>query len=183
MAPESRQNAKLADAVQQVTEKAQILVREEVELARTELTEKLTKLGRGAVIAAAAGLFIVVGLLFLLNALAWLTWKLVSDAGDTQFIGFLIVAILLFIVAAIAGYVASRLFKKGSPPTPQMAIDEAQLIRRTVTTAQAPTRTLHPGRGLAEPATTTTTAPITTTAPATTTATAPASQPGGGAPR
>jgi hypothetical protein len=47
-----------------------------------------------------------------------------------------IVAVVLFLVGAIAGFVAARLFKRGSPPTPQMAIEEAQLIRGTVTGSQ-----------------------------------------------
>ena len=42
---------------------------------------------------------------------------------------------LLFIVGAIAGLLAARLFKRGSPPTPQMAIEEGKLIKETVTTS------------------------------------------------
>jgi hypothetical protein len=36
---------------------------------------------------------------------------------------------LLVILAAIAGFVAYRFFKKGAPPTPDMAIEEAKLTR------------------------------------------------------
>jgi hypothetical protein len=41
--------------------------------------------------------------------------------------------VILLIIAAIAGYVASRLFKAGAPPTPDLAIEEAQRIKETVT--------------------------------------------------
>jgi hypothetical protein len=36
---------------------------------------------------------------------------------------------LLFLLAALAGLLAFRLFKKGSPPTPDMAIAEARKTR------------------------------------------------------
>ena len=43
--------------------------------------------------------------------------------------GFGITALLLFILAAIAGFIAYRLFQKGAPPTPDMAIEQAKLTR------------------------------------------------------
>ena len=39
---------------------------------------------------------------------------------------------MLLLLGALAGYIASRAFKSGSPPTPQLAIDEAKLIKETV---------------------------------------------------
>ena len=44
---------------------------------------------------------------------------------------------LILILGAIAGFIAMRLIKKGSPPTPQMAIEEAQLIKGTLTASPA----------------------------------------------
>ena len=41
-------------------------------------------------------------------------------------------AAVLFLLGALAGYIASRAFKSGAPPTPQMAIDEAKRIKETV---------------------------------------------------
>ena len=38
----------LGDVVSEVSEKASLLVREEIELAKAEITEKVTKLGKGA---------------------------------------------------------------------------------------------------------------------------------------
>ena len=37
--------------------------------------------------------------------------------------------VLLVLLAAIAGFVAYRFFKKGAPPTPDMAIEEAKLTK------------------------------------------------------
>lgn len=135
------QNSNLAQAIQEVTERAQLLVREEVALAKAELTEKVSKLVKGAVVGIVAGIFALLGLLYLLDAFAWLAWKVVQGGGGDDFwLGFLIVAVLLFLLGAIAGFLAARFVKKGSPPTPKMAIEEAQLIRQTISQSSASSR-------------------------------------------
>ena len=128
------QTTELARAVQDVTERAQILIREEIELAKAEVTTKVTKLAKGAAIGAAAGIFLFFALIYFLNAASWFVWKVVrdDDAGDDFYLGFLIVAVVIFLLGIVAGLIAARLFKKGAPPTPQMAIEEAQLIKQTV---------------------------------------------------
>jgi hypothetical protein len=119
--------------VQEISFRAQQLVREEIELAKAEVTVKAKKLAKGAAVGAAGGIFAVVALLFFLHGLAfgfsdWL--------GVAVWIGYWITAALLFLLAAVAAFVASRLFKSGSPPKPQMAIDEAQRIKQTVDEAR-----------------------------------------------
>jgi hypothetical protein len=130
----------LGRAVQEVTEKAQLLVREEVALAKAEMVEKGTKLAKGAVVGVTAGIFAVVGLLFLLHAAAFSIWKLLDDGASNVYLGYLIVAGILFLLGAIAGLLAARFLKRGTPPTPKMAIEEAQLIKQTVTSSPAPAR-------------------------------------------
>src|SRR4029450_13759199 len=105
-------------------------VREEIALAKAEVTEKVTGLVKGAAVGAAAGVFILAGLIYFLHLLALLIADLL---GDTWWLGYLIVAGVLFLVGGIAGFLAARFFKKGTPPTPQMAIEEAQLIKATLT--------------------------------------------------
>ena len=120
-------------AVQEVTERAQVLVREEIELAKTEITLKLQSLAKGAAIGAAAGVFVLGALVLLLHGVALLIWYAIPFGNDqTVFWGYFIEAVLLLIVAAIAGFIAMRLFKRGSPPKPELAIEEAQRIRQTV---------------------------------------------------
>ena len=71
--------------------------------------------------------------MLILHGIAWLLWYVIFGDDNAKFFwGFFIEAGILLLLAAIAGLVAARAFKKGSPPTPQMAIDEAQRIRATV---------------------------------------------------
>jgi uncharacterized membrane protein YqjE len=124
--------SELGQAVQDVTERASLLIREEIELAKREVTDKVTKLIKGAVVGIVAGIFAVFGLIYLLHALSWFLWDMIG--GRSNFwLGFVIVAALLFLFGGLAGFLAARFLKRGSPPTPQMAIEEGKLIKETVT--------------------------------------------------
>jgi hypothetical protein len=125
-------NTNIAQAIQEVSERAQILVREDIELAKAEVSAKVSQLVKGAAVGAAAGIFVIVGLLFLLHGFAWLAYYALPVPDGTFFWGFFLIAGVLFLLGAIAGFVASRAFKRGSPPKPEMAIDEAKRIRETV---------------------------------------------------
>ncbi|HEU4657021.1 MAG TPA: phage holin family protein [Capillimicrobium sp.] len=124
----------ISAAIQEISERAQTIVREEIELAKVEVTEKVTKLAKGAAIGAAAGVFVLGGLLLLLHGLSWLAWWALPVGNTTYFWGFFLVAVILFVLGAIAGLLAARLFKSGSPPKPEMAIEEAQRVKETVST-------------------------------------------------
>ena len=123
----------LAQTVTEISERVSLLVHEEIELAKAEVTEKVTKLLRGIVIGIAAGIFVVIGLLFLLHGAAWLAWYALPVSNSSFFWGFYVVAGLLFVLGGIAGYLAAKFFKESTPPVPEMAIDEAGKIRRTLT--------------------------------------------------
>ena len=112
----------------EITERASVLIREEIELAKAEIAQKVQSLVQGAVVALAAGIFVIFGVVMFLDAIAWLLFEYLVPA----WLGFMIVAVALFLFAAIAGLIAYRAFKAGTPPTPDMAIDEARLIKETV---------------------------------------------------
>lgn len=136
---ESSQN--IATAIAEVSERATLLVHEEIELAKAEVTEKATKLIRGAIVGVAAGVFFVMALIFILVGGAWLLYYYLPGNEFTYFWGFFAMAAILVILGAIAGLIAARAVKKGSPPMPEMAIEEARKIRETVssgTEADAP---------------------------------------------
>lgn len=125
----------LADAVTQVSERVSLLVREEIELAKAEMSVKARKLGIGTVVGIVAGAFFVNALFFALMAAAWGIYLIFG--GTAYWAGFAIVALMLFLFGVLAGGLAYRALRKGTPPAPTMAIDEAKKIRETVTASEA----------------------------------------------
>jgi uncharacterized membrane protein YqjE len=117
----------LGEIVAEVSEKASLLVRQEIELAKAEVGEKVSKLTKGAAVGAAAGVFLIFGVTMLFHFLAWF----INDLFDWNSIwpGFAVVTGLLFLLAGLAALLALRLFKKGAPPTPDLAIEEAKKMR------------------------------------------------------
>jgi hypothetical protein len=125
--PHEDADKSLGEIVSEVSEKASLLVREEIELAKAEITQKVSRLGKGAAIGAAAGVFAFFAFVVFLHALSWFFVDLFD--WDTVWPGFLMTAGLLLLLGALAGFLAYRLFKKGSPPTPELAIEEAKRTR------------------------------------------------------
>jgi uncharacterized membrane protein YqjE len=134
--PRPEDDRRVGELVFDVSERVSTLVREEFELAKTEVIEKVTTLVRGSVVGAAAGVFAFLGLILLMLAIAWLLNDLFF--GDNFWAGFLIEAVVFFAIAAIAGMVAYRAVQAGSPPRPDLAIEEGKLIRETLQPSTAP---------------------------------------------
>jgi uncharacterized membrane protein YqjE len=132
-----QQPSELARAVQDITEKAQLLVHEEIELAKAEMTEKVTKLLKGAVFGIVAGVFALFALIYLLHALSWGIWDVIGDESNF-WLGFLITGALVLILGILAGLIAMRLIKRGTPPVPELALEEAQLIKGTLSSPTTP---------------------------------------------
>jgi len=107
-------------------------VREEIELAKAEVTEKLIKLAKGAAVGAVAGVFMLTALFLVLNGLAWFAWFELPVGSTEYYWGFFAVAATLVLLGAVAGFIAARALKAGAPPTPVMAIDEARKIKDAV---------------------------------------------------
>lgn len=124
----------VGELVFEISDRASVLVREEIELAKTEVTEKLNRLVRGSVVGLAAGVFVLLALMMVMHGIAWLLNDLVFD---NFWAGFFVEAGLFLAIAAGAGLFAYRSFKKGAPPTPDMAIEEAREIRAAFETEEA----------------------------------------------
>jgi hypothetical protein len=123
----------LADVVGEVSQKASLLVREEIELAKAEVTVKAKSLGGAAAAAAIAGVFAFLALILVLHGLAWLIADLLSDGIVIGiWLGFFITAVLLLVLGAVSGLLALRFFRSGTPPTPELAIEEARKTRATI---------------------------------------------------
>jgi len=117
----------LGDIVAEVSEKASLLVRQEIELAKSEVIAKARTLGKGAAVAGAAGVFLIFAVIMLLQTLAWL----LADVFDNVWIGFGIVTLLLIVMGVLAGLQAKKWLSTGAP-TPDAAIQEAKITRQTL---------------------------------------------------
>ena len=126
----------VGELVFDVSERVSTLVREEIELAKTEVTEKVTTLVKGSVVGIAAGIFAFLGLILLMHSFAWFLNDLFF--GDNFWLGFLIEAVLFFLTAAGAGYFAYRAMQAGAPPVPAMAIEEGKRIKQTLESSTTP---------------------------------------------
>jgi uncharacterized membrane protein YqjE len=116
----------VGELVFEVTDRASILIREEIELAKTEVTEKVNSLLRGSVTGLVAGVFVLLALMLAMHGFAWLLNDLVFD---NFYAGFFVEAAIFLLIAAGAGFYAYRAFKRAAPPTPDMAIEEAKEIK------------------------------------------------------
>ncbi len=125
--PPDKEDRQLAEIVFDVSERASSLVREEIELAKAEVSEKVGKLLRGTVVGVAAGVFAFLALILVMEGIAWLLNEEVFDGKTWP--GFFIEAAVFLLVAAAAGLIAFRAVKAGAPPLPEQAIEEAKLTK------------------------------------------------------
>jgi hypothetical protein len=130
--PNGTAEKSLGDVVTDVSTKASLLIREEIELAKTEISEKVTALAKGSGVAMAAGVFAVFALIYFFEALAWFFNDLLETVNTSPWIGFLIVFGILIVLAGISAMIGIRWIKRGSPPTPAMAIEEAKRTRAEI---------------------------------------------------
>ena len=124
--PGDTADKQLGTIVGEVTQKAQLLVREEIELAKAEVAVKVGRIVKGIVAFSLAGFFALMMLIFVLHMLAigiaeWFDLK--------AWVGYAAVVLGLLLVTIFAALLGLRFFKKGAPPTPDLAIEEAQKTR------------------------------------------------------
>lgn len=117
----------IGDLVVEVTENASTLVREEIELAKAEVSEKVAKILRGSVVGIVAGVFAFLALILIMHGIAWVIAEEVFDGKAWP--GFFIEAAIFLLIAALAGFIASKALKQGAPPVPEQAIEEAKLTK------------------------------------------------------
>lgn len=133
----------LGELVSDVSERTSTLVREEIELAKAEVTEKVNQLVRGSALAIVGGVFALAALILIMHGVAWLLNDLVFD---NFWLGFFVEAALFLVIGGIAVAIAARAFKKGAPPTPDLAIEEAKLTRERIEMATEDSEPGRPGR-------------------------------------
>jgi hypothetical protein len=124
---EPKDQRKLGELVFDVTEGVSGLVREEIQLAKAEVSEKAGKIARGAVVGIAAGVFAFLALILVMEGIAWLLNEEVFNGKTWP--GFFIEAAAFLLIAALAALIAYKAVKAGSPPVPSQAIEEAKLTK------------------------------------------------------
>ena len=120
----------IGELVLEVTEQTAVLIREEIELAKAEVSEKISTLGRSSAVAVAAGVFAFLAVILLMHAFALGLNSLFFP--DEPWAGYLIEGVLFIAIAVGAGLFAKRTFQQTGPPVPTEAIEEAQEIRATL---------------------------------------------------
>lgn len=128
--PPPQDDRSVSELVFDVAEKSSSLVREEIELAKTEISEKVGKILRGSAVGVAAGTFAFLALILVMEGIAWLLAEEVFDGNAWP--GFFVEAAIFLLIAAAAGLFAYRSLQAGAPPVPEQAIEEAKLTKETL---------------------------------------------------
>jgi len=134
MTPAGTAEKPLGEIVSDVTEKAQLLLREEIALAKAEVSQKVSRIAKGAAAFGLAGFF---ALLMVIFALDTLSWGLVSWLNVKIWVGFGITTAALLLLTVLAALFGIRMIKRGTPPTPDLAIAEAQKTKRALEEARS----------------------------------------------
>jgi uncharacterized membrane protein len=132
--PSDTAEKSLGEIVNEVSQKASLLVREEIELAKAEVTTKVSRIAKGAGFFAGAAVLLVFGLtyLFIFLGLGIADWT-----GLKLWVSFAIVTFLIFAIAGVLAALGIRSIKKGAPPVPEMAIEEAKKTRAALEQARS----------------------------------------------
>ena len=128
--PQGPDDRSVAELVFDVSERASSLIREEIELAKAEVGEKVGKILRGSAVGAAAGAFAFLALILVMEGVAWLLNEEIFDGKTWP--GFFIEAAIFLLIAGLAGLFAYRSVQAGAPAVPAQAIDEAKKIKTTL---------------------------------------------------
>jgi hypothetical protein len=124
--PGGPSDKQLGAIVGEVTQKAQLLVREEIALAKAEISVKTSRIVKGVIAFSAAAFFALMMLVFLLHMLS----LGIAEWFDLKgWVGYAATTLLLLLITILAALIGIRMMKKGAPPTPDLAIEEAQKTR------------------------------------------------------
>lgn len=115
--PDDLRDQSIGDLLKQLSQETATLVKQEMALARAELTEKGKRAGLGIGMFSAAGLLAFLGLSTLI-ATAVLVLALVLPPWAAA----LIVAVLLFAGAGVAALVGKKEVEQATPPAPERTI-------------------------------------------------------------
>lgn len=119
--PGTASEASLAELVKQLSEQSSRLARQEVELAKAELTYKGKRAGVGAGMFGGAGVFGFYGLGALIAAAI-----LVLATAITAWLSALIIAVILGAIAGILALQGKSKIEQATPPVPEEATESVK---------------------------------------------------------
>ncbi len=118
---EQQTNGGIGGAARSIGERASAIVRLEIELAALELKKKATALAVGIGLGVGAVVLLLLGLGFVFATIAAALATFLA-----VWLALLIVTLALFALAGLLGVLARRQIRKGTPPVPEQAIQEAK---------------------------------------------------------
>jgi hypothetical protein len=127
---EPRTEESTAELIRRAADDITTLVREELALARAEVSEKAGRAGRGVGLFGGAGLVSLYGILGVLTGIVLLLAK-VMPAWSAA----LLVGVVLLIVAGVLALAGRAQVRQATPPVPQEAVRGVRADVDTVTTA------------------------------------------------
>jgi uncharacterized membrane protein YqjE len=116
--PEQLRERPISDLVKQLAGQTATLVRQEIDLAKVEISAKATHAGKGAGLLGGAA---VVGLLAA-GALTACLILVLSEAMDA-WLAALIVAVVFGVVAAFLGLAGRNKVREAAPPVPEQTVE------------------------------------------------------------
>ena len=132
--PPTTAEKQLGEIVSDVTSKTTLLVQEEIALAKAEVSVKVSRIVKGIVCFALAGFLALLMLIFVFHTLSY---GFADWLGVKTWVGYGITTVLLLVLTGLSALIGFRMFKKGTPPTPQLAIEEAQKTKKVFQEARS----------------------------------------------
>lgn len=133
MEAHDRRDESIADLVRDLANETNTLVRQEIELAKVELSAKVRTAGKGAGMLGGAG----VAALLSLGALTACAVALLATAIDHVWLSALIVALIWGAVAAVLAMRGRDEVKEAAPPVPEETVES---VKEDVAWAKTRTR-------------------------------------------
>lgn len=115
--PDDREKP-IGELLKQLSEQTSTLVRQEIELAKAEVTDKGKKAGVGAGMLAGAGLVALLGLGALTAFLI-----LLLDGALANWLAALVVTIVYLALAGVLALMGKKQLQKAGPPVPEQTVE------------------------------------------------------------
>jgi uncharacterized membrane protein YqjE len=119
--PQDLRDRPIGDLLKQLSEQTTTLVRQELELAKAEVSEKGKKAGAGAGMFGGAGAAAMLGL----GALTAAAITLLDNAMSTQ-LAALIVSVVWFAIAGVLALQGRNKVQEATPPVPEQATESVK---------------------------------------------------------